>query len=59
MIPALLVLGASPAGAAARTRTVRLPRDISATADWCVIEAARDGGAVAAVDFGLGHNPDE
>jgi hypothetical protein len=41
------------------SRTVRLPRDISATADWCVVEAAGDGGDVAGVDFGLGHNPDE
>ena len=41
------------------TRKVRLPRDISATAGWCIVETVADGADIAAVDFRLGHNPSE
>lgn len=43
----------------ALTRRVRLPRDISAKAGWCIVETVRDGGDIAAIDFKLGHNPFE
>lgn len=39
------------------TRKVRLPRDISAKAGWCIVETVTDGGDIAAVDLKLGHNP--
>jgi hypothetical protein len=39
-------------------RKVRLPRDISATAGWCIVETV-SGGDIAFVDLKLGHNPDE
>jgi hypothetical protein len=41
------------------TRRIRLPRDISAKAGWCIVETVADGGDIAFVDFGLGHNPAE
>ena len=41
------------------TRKVRLPRDVSAKAGWCIVETVSDGGDIAAVDFRLGHNPAE
>lgn len=41
------------------THRVRLPRDISAKAGWCIVEAVASGSDVANVDFKLGHNPFE
>jgi hypothetical protein len=41
------------------TRKVRLPRDVSAKAGWCIVETVKDGGDIAAIDFKLGHNPFE
>jgi len=41
------------------TRKVRLPRDVSAKAGWCIVETVTDGGDIAAVDLRLGHNPNE
>ena len=40
-------------------RRVRLPRDISASAGWCIVETVPGGGDIAFVDLRLGHNPNE